>query len=110
MAWAWSHSAEAYENARINVGRHGRTWLKTVFAEWHACADPHEDSNEFDERKYNRALRRAQKLPNETLADYIWERMSEYALCDSGGTPAWCCPSGCHTVPFDLQRRKKKPA
>ena len=103
MAWAWSHSADAYADCCENVHNKPRDWLEVVFAEWHACKDPNMDSNEFNQRKYNAALKRAKKLPNDILADYIWERMEEYATCTNGGHKAYACPSGCgcHLVSFD---------
>lgn len=101
MAWSWSHTAEAYENACENVHNRDRAWLEVVYAEWHACQSPSEDSEEFNQRKYNTALRRAKKLPTDVLADYIWERMSEYATCTNGGYEAYACPYGCHLVSFD---------
>lgn len=108
MAWAWSHSEEAYQNAENNLRGMKREELEIIFAEWRAAqgkggsidyGDP-----AFDERKYNRALRFAKTLPHETLADFIWERASDFATCDNGGFNAWMCPHGCgpHCVPFDL--------
>ena len=110
MAWSWSHSHEAYHNACENVHNKDREWLEIVYAEWHACKDPNEDCNEFNERKYNRALKRAKKLPGDVLADYIWERMEEYATCTNGGWQAWCCPSGCHLVSFDSESEDESEA
>ena len=100
MAWSWSHTQDAYENACENVHNNDREWLEVAFAEWHACKSPSEDSEKFNQRKYNTALRRAKRLPTDVLADYIWERMSEYATCTNGGFEAYACPYGCHLVSF----------
>ena len=114
MAWSWSHTNEAYSNAYQNVQNKDREWLEVCYAEWHAAEPYDEDSamageldpNSFNEEKYNEALEdvHENEIPNDVLADYIWERMSEAATCDNGGFNAWACPSGCHTVSFDLEK------
>jgi hypothetical protein len=117
MAWSWSHSPEAHQAAYENVHGKDREWLEVCFAEWHASTNTYQRSIEplretrdetesddicvnFDERKYNEALSRAKGLPNDVLAEQIWEWMELEATCDNGGHNAWACPSGCHTVPF----------
>ena len=110
MAWEWSHTNEAYSAACENVQNKDREWLEVCYAEWHAVEEYDEDSsragqidpNSFNEEKYNEALAESKDMSNDVLADYIWERMSDLATCDNGGFNAWACPSGCHTVPFDL--------
>ena len=37
MAWSWSHSQEAYENARENLSTLDRETLEIIFAEWRAA-------------------------------------------------------------------------
>lgn len=106
MAWSWSHTAEAYEYAEQQLRELPRETLEIIFAEWRAAQEKHGRINPvyagFNERKYERALAYAKTLPEERLADFIWERASEAATCDNGGFEAWLCPSGCgcHTVPF----------
>ena len=102
MAWSWSHTVQAYADVAENVHNKDREWLEVVFAEWHACKNPQEDSDQFSQYKYNVALKRAKKLPEDMLADYICERMEEYATCTNGGHYAYACPSGCgcHLVSF----------
>ena len=105
MAWSWSHSQEAYENARENLSTLDRETLEIIFAEWRAAQGKGgiiHNHNHFHQRKYDRALKHAKTLPDDVLADFIWERASEQATCDNGGWNAWMCPSGCHTVPFSL--------
>lgn len=111
MTWSWSHTNEAYDNAYKNVQNKDREWLEVCYAEWHA-AEPYDDDsamageldpNSFNEEKYNEALAEAKDMSDDVLADYIWQRMSEVAVCDNGGFNAWACLSGCHTVPFDLE-------
>ena len=101
MAWEWSHTTEAYVNACDNVHNRDRDWLMVVYAEWEAKSDPNRVANGFSQRKYKRALGHAKKLPNDVLADYIWEKMEEQRLCTNGGHNAWACPWGCHLVSFD---------
>ncbi len=37
MAWSWSHTADAYQNARDNLSALSDEDLITIFAEWKAC-------------------------------------------------------------------------
>ena len=106
MAWSWSHAQEAYVTAEQNLRQLDKETLEIIYAEWRAAQgkggviDPIDA--DFNERKYHRALKYAQELPAETLADFIWEKASEQATCDNGGWNAWLCPygCGCHTVSF----------
>lgn len=107
MAWSWSHTQEAYVAAERNLRAMPKETLEVIFAEWRAAQGKHgviNDHDRFNERKYERALAHAKKLDAEQLADFIWERASEYATCDNGGHKAWMCPSGCgcHTVDFSV--------
>ncbi len=99
MTWEWSHAPEAHEAARANVESQPREWLEVVFAEWRSAyvADP----DSFSQHKYTRALAMAKRLPDDVLADDIWEHMERQATCSNGGHVAYCCPYQCHTVPFD---------
>lgn len=106
MAWSWSHTRQAYADARDNLSELGRETLEIIFAEWRAAQgksgaiDP--ASPGFSERKYERALKHAKTLHDDVLADFIWEKASEFATCDNGGFEAWMCPHGCgpHCVSF----------
>src|SRR5438874_1632728 len=110
MAWSWSHTSEAYEYAREELLEQEREWLEVVFAEWRAAQEKHSHINpvhaNFNERKYERALKWAKSLRDdlaeEVLAEFIWEKMEAQATCTNGGWEAWCCPYGCvcHMVPF----------
>ena len=105
MVWSWSHTQEAYQNAYENLQNSPRHFLEVTFAEIRA-AGPIDDEGEeqtFNEKKYNRALKQAAKLPDDVLADAIWEFAENQAVCDNGGYNAWVCPWGCHTVPFELR-------
>lgn len=105
MAWNWSHTQEAYSNARANLEELPLPTLHVIYAEWRAsgygtakfdCVCPDHNS-----RKYWDALRYACELPADILVDIIWQWCEEYAVCDTGGFNAWVCPHGCHTVSFD---------
>lgn len=109
MAWSWSHSPEAYNNARQNVFNRDREWLQVVWAEWQATI-PHPEHGigfhaELDLAKYESLMVEAKALSDEALAESIWERAVELGHCTNGGWEAWCCPfgCGCHTVSFDLK-------
>lgn len=105
MAWSWSHTQEAYDAVREQIFAQDREWLEVVWAEWktakkdrHGCYD----QNNFNQKKYERMLKRAKKFDNETLAEEIWNFTQEYATCSNGGWEAYCCPfdCGCHQIPF----------
>lgn len=105
MAWSWSHTAEAYRAAELNLRNLDKETLEIIFAEWRAAQDKDgevRDSNKFDQRKYDRALKYAKGMDTDCLADFIWEKAENAATCDNGGWQAWMCPSGCgcHCVPF----------
>lgn len=106
MAWSWSHTQEAYSNAEQNLRNLPRETLEVIFGEWRAAQGKGgiiHDSDDFNLKKYERALKYAKTLSDDVLADFIWEQASELATCDNGGFEAWMCPSGCgcHCVPFD---------
>jgi hypothetical protein len=106
MAWSWSHTQQAYANAEANLRTLPKETLEIIFAEWRAAQGKHGVIDpvcpNFSERKYDRALKHAKTLPDDVLADFIWERASEFATCDNGGFEAWMCPHGCgpHCVSF----------
>lgn len=105
MAWSWSHTHEAYENAYANLSDLDRDDLKIIFAEWRAAQGKHgviSDFNpEFNQKKYDRALKYADTLDNSAMIEFIWEHAESFATCDNGGFNAYVCPHGCHTVSFD---------
>lgn len=115
MAWTWSHTQQAYSDARENLSDLDRETLDIIFAEWRAAqgkrglVDP--VSPGLSERKYDRALKQAKTLAHDTLVEFIWEHASEFATCDNGGSEAWMCPHGCgpHCVsfssPVDVENR-----
>src|SRR5262245_10059258 len=103
MAWSWSHTPEAYENARLNLLDLDLDTLRVTWAEWMACP-PADDGFRYDEDfvldDYEAALDRSASFDAETLAESIWDFAAEQQTCTNGGWEAWICPSGCHTVPF----------
>ena len=100
MAWEWSHTDEAYANAYEHVQRLPKETLLTILEEWRysrieklapytlARGDWRLPSHVYD-------------LTQDVLADEVWRRMEAYRTCTNGGHEAYCCPDGCHTVPFD---------
>lgn len=112
MAWSWSHTSEAYAAARENVFAMDREWLIVAYAEWKANdaggffhPDGQKvDLNAFCQRRYARALARAQGLSNEDLATQIWTYAERLQTCSNGGCDCYCCPSGCHTVYFSRSK------
>lgn len=104
MAWNWSHTEEAYIDARENLRKLPRDELLMIRREWIAYVlDANDADNEgFSISKYEEAVakRTFEDQTTEELADYIWDRASDVQICDNGGWNAWVCPYGCHTVPF----------
>ncbi len=110
MVWSWSHTQEAYQNAEDNLRQLPRETLEIIFAEWRAAQEKGGVINTFhagwNQKKYDRALAYAKAMPEdffeETIVDFIWNKMQEWATCENGGFDAHCCPygCGCHTVSF----------
>lgn len=98
MAWEWSHTTEAYENAELNLGELSEDELKVIYAEWKA----HQAGDDYYLTGiYEKALKEAGEIHRAVLAERIWPWAQEQATCDNGGFNAWVCPHGCHTVTFD---------
>lgn len=118
MAWSWSHTGEAYESIEIQLSNKAEAanngdsetpvWLEVVWSEWIA-SNWKEDrvTTDLDLRKYERAIARAKRqgesLGYDKLATDIWNWSSELATCTNGGWNAWCCPHGCHLLPFSVE-------
>lgn len=105
MSWEWTHSPEAYENARKRMSKLPIRKLHVIYAEIEA-AD--KDKNGFyitstsglDLDLYETKLEEAKGLARDVLAERIWRFMEEFRTCDNGGFNAYCCPYLCHSVPF----------
>ena len=96
MSWEWSHTEDAYDNARANLEELPRNELMTILEEWlvHLSLGTLEYGSVKDD-EFNTV---------ENIADAIWRFCSSWdhgRTCDNGGFNAWMCPHGCHTVPFD---------
>lgn len=102
MAWSWSHTDEAYENARLELDQKSTKWLMEVYVEWkcHYVDEYGNPEMDITPEMVAKAEDEAKSLPISAIIDFIWERMSENATCDNGGFNAWACPFGCHTVSF----------
>ena len=96
MAWEWSHTSEAYENARLNVEQLPRETLLTVLREW-----AYDDRVQAGRRKSFRLPAGVPQLDTGLLVEKVWARTEELSLCDNRGFRCWICPNGCHTVPYD---------
>ena len=107
MAWEWSHTQEAYDNARKQLDIQTPQFLIVCWAEWRTHEREQQEAVSNSHRwmkRYDRYHRTAESLWNqnpESVVEFVWEKMSEQRTCDNGGHRAWCCPEGCHTVPFD---------
>jgi hypothetical protein len=110
MAWHWSHTADAYDNARENLERLPRVVLLTIVREWAYRERERANRLRFPGGQQIGPSGRVRGfrlpnglrgLPNETLVGLIWQYAEDNRTCDNGGYNAWMCPYGCHTVPFD---------
>lgn len=105
MAWGWSHTAEAYQNAREQVDTLPRRELLTILREW-----AYQDRQDRGTLRTRHGAKRIagfrlpagiRRLPIDVLADLVWDRAEQHRTCPDGGWQAYVCPDGCHTVPFD---------
>ena len=118
MAWAWSHTNEAYAavedqlNNKADEANNGdieaAEWIHVVWSEW-VASDWREDrvTTDLDLRTYERASARAKRqgesLGYDKLAADIWNWSSDLATCTNGGSESWVCPYGCHLIPFNVK-------
>lgn len=103
MTWEWSHTLEAYDDARKNLEELPREVLEVIYSEWIASYRGPYSRTELHERKYQQTLHgRAKRLTDAQLIEFIWQRASEQRDCTNGGHMAHLCPFGCscHAVPF----------
>jgi len=105
MAWSWSHTSEAYDNASANLLALDHATLVEIVTEWDAYRPDAEDADSegfsIEAHTAAHAADAYRDMCSDSIADLIWDRMSEQATCDNGGFNAWACPYGCHTVSFD---------
>ncbi len=108
MAWEWSHTIEAYDNARANVDDLPKRRLLEILREW--AYDDREKSGRLRTRAGAkrpagfRLPKGIRKLTRGYLAELVWQRAEEHRTCTNGGHEAYVCPDGCHTVSFDRAR------
>jgi len=107
MSWEWSHTSEAYHNAKTNLQSLAKANLEIIYAEWKAYpADARNSSSaNLNMEIYERELERAKALNRDQLVGYIWPLTEQLATCTNGGHLAWCCPFGCqcHMVSFSTK-------
>lgn len=105
MSWEWSHTDEAYQNAREQLNQVSDDDLRIIFGEWwaHAHREDRDTVGKPGLSLYQEGRNLAQNLEPFALAAFIWKRMSKLRTCDNGGHRAWACPYGCepHKVSFD---------
>lgn len=118
MAWEWSHSHQAYANAEGRLmlkaeaadkgDEDNQEWLEEIYSEWEATEFDEDGSpGYFCLDKYAVAQRECRAIAKQTswqdIAEQIWMRASNYAVCTNGGHDAYVCPEGCgaHLVSFN---------
>lgn len=101
--WEWGHSPEAYDNVRENLHNMPHEKLVEIMGEWDAYEAAGKKSSlmaaDFDAVD---ATKHAH-LPNDVLADAIFEKAQEASNTDNGGFLFWVCPYGCHKVSADVE-------
>ena len=106
MIWPLSHSEDGLHNAQLNIQSRSREWLEEVAAEWavYEKVDNTEDFEVFQELM-DEELLRLKEVPQEALADFVFDKAVEQGDCTNGGWELYCCPYHCapHTVGFDLE-------
>jgi hypothetical protein len=95
MAWEWSHTPEAYEAARENLTNIPFHELCVIAAEWDA-----DEVDGFNHELYTEKFKEYE-ASGRVSATILWNKIKKQRTCDNGGSNAWVCPYGCHTVPFD---------
>jgi len=107
MAWSWSHTTTAYENALDNVQKLSDEKLSECYGEFMARIPNYGIEDDLDEDKYSiyydEAIDKINFNQRFLIEDRVIDFMNDLALCDDGGYRAWCCPFGCHTVSFDKE-------
>lgn len=103
MTWSWSHTQEAYDQARINLmAITDEEWIDECWLEWQAHKPDAEDADfeGFSQEAVEEADRTKEQVDSNDKKEYIWDQASELRDCTNGGWLAHMCPYGCHTVSF----------
>lgn len=106
MAWSWSHTQEAYDNAFDNLCNLSRDELEIIHAEIKASTRDECYNYDLNLELYEKILESYKTEHSHVLVDNIWAFMQDFMTCDNGGFNAYCCPYGCHTVSFDKKGLK----
>ncbi len=115
MAWSWSHSGIAYENAYLNLADETPDDLIEIMTEWRVHQKSGGDDSVkwmTDEETWDEIRKEVREYYGKAhsldlLIESIWDLAQAQALCDNGGFNAWMCPYGCHTVPFDRNEEEE---
>ena len=103
--WEWSHTQEAYAFAEEQLRNLPRRELLALVSEWNY------HFRENSKRKL--CLKFARKLPDDILADWIWEQASSWEhgrTCSNGGHELYLDPQGYRTVDLGLMPENWQPA
>lgn len=106
MAWDWSHTAQAYADARDNMAGLDDETVASIAAEWRAATADEYGNFDLNSERFDAELATVRALIvgglRESVEDEIWSRACDLATCTNGGHYAWLCPFGCscHMVGF----------
>lgn len=100
-AWDWSHTPEAYDNARKNLHGLSHEELVEIMVEWEAYEVANKSSSVMDADFDAVDRAKFESLPHDVLAEAIYGKAQEFHTSDNGGHHLWMCPYGCHKVSVD---------
>jgi hypothetical protein len=99
MAWQWSHTIEAEENAKQNLYNLDKEVLADCLVDWKVQTG-------VEVVDYDSTVEMYTGLPMTRLVELVWDYMSHWEhgrTCDNGGFNAWVDKDGWVTVSFDLE-------
>ena len=96
MAWEWSHTQEAYDEAREILGTWDRHDLIYAIIE-----DETEDfeGNGLEDFRLKRVMELTE-LPTDILADHAWSIAETNRTCSNGGHELYVDRNGWYTIPL----------
>jgi len=112
MAWEWSHTEEAYANARANLATLTEEQLIEARVSYQLAQLEKQGASterlEMASLECYEILREyVHDFGREHLEAKVWEHMRVNRTCDNGGHNAWVDTEGYITVPFSLVAKEE---
>jgi hypothetical protein len=99
MAWQWSHTQQAEDNAKQNLYNLSKEVLVDCLVDWKVQTG-------VEVSDYDSTVDMYKGLLQCELVEKVWDYMSSWEhgrTCDNGGFNAWVDKDGYVTVSFDLE-------